>query len=178
MASVIGLAPIRPDLKGRLRELLCIHGWQGLRPVRSQTVGGRTCLSDVPKNSLKRPWIPLAHKPPPPFTRRAACLHQRTKILMVPRLIACSPIIVKGTLRELPDFWLRAGEQIWRGRRVRDATLVASNRLTHDMQNSDPPFIGYSFHKLKLNEVVVRGGNAPPSSAYQAGALLLSYRTK
>ena len=23
--SVIGLAPIRPDLKGRLRELLCIH---------------------------------------------------------------------------------------------------------------------------------------------------------
>jgi len=23
---VIGLAPIRPDLKGRLRELLCIHG--------------------------------------------------------------------------------------------------------------------------------------------------------
>src|SRR2546428_14004505 len=26
MASVIGLSPIRPDLKGRLRELLCIHG--------------------------------------------------------------------------------------------------------------------------------------------------------
>src|SRR5205814_8109461 len=26
MASVIGLAPIRPGLKGRLRELLCIHG--------------------------------------------------------------------------------------------------------------------------------------------------------
>ena len=26
IASVIGLAPIRPDLKGRLRELLCIHG--------------------------------------------------------------------------------------------------------------------------------------------------------
>src|SRR5436190_8187840 len=26
VASVIGLAPIRPDLKGRLRELLCIHG--------------------------------------------------------------------------------------------------------------------------------------------------------
>jgi len=26
MASVIGLAPIRPDLKGLLRELLCIHG--------------------------------------------------------------------------------------------------------------------------------------------------------
>src|SRR6476620_3478229 len=24
--TVIGLAPIRPDLKGRLRELLCIHG--------------------------------------------------------------------------------------------------------------------------------------------------------
>ncbi len=23
---MIGLAPIRPDLKGRLRELLCIHG--------------------------------------------------------------------------------------------------------------------------------------------------------
>ena len=29
MASVIGLAPIRPDLKGRLRELLCIHGRLG-----------------------------------------------------------------------------------------------------------------------------------------------------
>jgi hypothetical protein len=26
VASVIGFAPIRPDLKGRLRELLCIHG--------------------------------------------------------------------------------------------------------------------------------------------------------
>jgi len=26
MASVIGLAPIRPGLKDRLRELLCIHG--------------------------------------------------------------------------------------------------------------------------------------------------------
>ena|SRR6266478_3893169 len=26
MASVIGLAPIRPCLKDRLRELLCIHG--------------------------------------------------------------------------------------------------------------------------------------------------------
>jgi hypothetical protein len=26
MASVIGLAPIRPGLKGRLLELLCIHG--------------------------------------------------------------------------------------------------------------------------------------------------------
>jgi hypothetical protein len=26
MASVIGLAPIRPGLKGRLRGLLCIHG--------------------------------------------------------------------------------------------------------------------------------------------------------
>src|SRR5260370_3841751 len=26
MASVIGLAPISPDLKGRLLELLCIHG--------------------------------------------------------------------------------------------------------------------------------------------------------
>lgn len=30
MASVIGLAPIRPDLKGRLRELLCIHGQKRL----------------------------------------------------------------------------------------------------------------------------------------------------
>jgi len=26
LASVIGLAPIRPGLKDRLRELLCIHG--------------------------------------------------------------------------------------------------------------------------------------------------------
>jgi hypothetical protein len=29
MASVIGLAPIRPGLKDRLRELLCIHGLLG-----------------------------------------------------------------------------------------------------------------------------------------------------
>ena len=27
---MIGLAPIRPDLKGRLRELLCIHGLREL----------------------------------------------------------------------------------------------------------------------------------------------------
>jgi hypothetical protein len=26
LASVIGLAPIRPGLKGRLLDLLCIHG--------------------------------------------------------------------------------------------------------------------------------------------------------
>src|SRR6266487_2601753 len=32
MASVIGLAPIRPDLKGRLRELLCIHGQKRVVP--------------------------------------------------------------------------------------------------------------------------------------------------
>ena len=31
LASVIGLAPIRPGLKGRLRELLCIHGQNGPR---------------------------------------------------------------------------------------------------------------------------------------------------
>ena len=33
MASVIGLAPIRPDLKGRLLELVCIHG-RNLAPRR------------------------------------------------------------------------------------------------------------------------------------------------
>ena len=33
MASVIGLAPIRPDLKGRLLELLCIHGHKGVSSV-------------------------------------------------------------------------------------------------------------------------------------------------
>src|SRR5436190_2972121 len=32
LASVIGLAPIRPDLKGRLRELLCIHGQKRVVP--------------------------------------------------------------------------------------------------------------------------------------------------
>ena len=26
MVSVTGLAPVRPCLKGRMRELLCIHG--------------------------------------------------------------------------------------------------------------------------------------------------------
>jgi hypothetical protein len=31
MASVIGLAPIRPGLKDRLLDLLCIHGQNGPR---------------------------------------------------------------------------------------------------------------------------------------------------
>ena len=32
MASVIGLAPIRPGLKDRLLELLCIHGLKEWSP--------------------------------------------------------------------------------------------------------------------------------------------------
>ena len=39
MASVIGLAPIRPDLKGRLRELLCIHGRLASRQEMVPEVG-------------------------------------------------------------------------------------------------------------------------------------------
>ena len=90
MASVIGLAPIRPDLKGRLRELLCIHG---------------------------RKWSPR--------------LVSRQRLLVFGEALICL---------SYPGNWLV---------------------------------------ELKLGEqrLVVPRGNAPRSSAYQAGALLLSYRT-
>jgi hypothetical protein len=38
MASVIGLAPIRPGLKDRLLELLCIHGQEF--EMKSETRSG------------------------------------------------------------------------------------------------------------------------------------------
>jgi hypothetical protein len=40
MASVIGLAPIRPGLKGRLRELLCIHGRKAFTAETEAQSGG------------------------------------------------------------------------------------------------------------------------------------------
>ena len=80
LASVIGLAPIRPDLKGRLRELLCIHGQK---------------------------WSPR--------------LVSRQRLLVFSEALIC---------------------------------------------------LSYS------GELVVPAGNAPASSGYQPGALLLSYRTK
>ena len=79
MASVIGLASIRPDLKGRLRELLCIHGQK---------------------------WSPR--------------LVSRQRLLVFSEALIC---------------------------------------------------LSYS------GEMVVPAGNAPASSGYQPGALLLSYRT-
>ena len=39
MVSVTGLAPVRPCLKGRMRELLCIHGLK----ILSEKV---VCFSD------------------------------------------------------------------------------------------------------------------------------------
>lgn len=37
MASVIGLAPIRPGLKDRLLDLLCIHGLKIVAPEDENT---------------------------------------------------------------------------------------------------------------------------------------------
>ena len=90
MASVIGLAPIRPDLKGRLRELLCIHG---------------------------RKWSPR--------------LVSRQRLLVFSEALICLS------------------------------------------------YSGNWFGKPNLGErtMVVPAGNAPASSGYQPGALLLSYET-
>ena len=90
MASVIGLAPIRPDLKGRLRELLCIHGQK---------------------------WSPR--------------LVSRQRLLVFSEALIC--LSYSGG-------WL--AEQ-----------------------------------KLSERRLVVPAGNAPASSGYQPGALLLSYET-
>src|ERR1017187_2717682 len=46
MASVIGLAPIRPGLKDRLLDLLCIHGLRNFLPRRRG--GAEWTLSGVP----------------------------------------------------------------------------------------------------------------------------------
>src|SRR6185436_5284175 len=90
MASVIGLAPTRPDLKGRLRELLCIHGQK---------------------------WSPR--------------LVSRQRLLVFSEALICLS------------------------------------------------YSGGQLAKPKLNErsLVVPAGNAPASSGYQPGALLLSYET-
>src|SRR4030095_15921258 len=90
MASVIGLAPIRPDLKGRLRELLCIHGQK---------------------------WSPR--------------LVSRQRLLVFSEKLICLSYSGK---------WL-----------------------------AKP--------KLSERRLVVPAGNAPASSGYQPGALLLSYET-
>jgi hypothetical protein len=54
MASVVGLAPTTPGLKGRLLELLCIHG-QAFASERWKTQGGcsRASLNPVVSNP---PW--------------------------------------------------------------------------------------------------------------------------
>ena len=92
---MIGLAPIRPDLKGRLRELLCIHG---LLAEGHQMV----------------PEVGIA--PTSPRLQRGANL----------------PQLLGGWLAE---------------------------------------------PKLSERSLVVPAGNAPASSGYQPGALLLSYET-
>ena len=51
MASVIGLAPIRPDLKGRLRELLCIHG-QIERKAKHGVVCSQADINSVNRGSF------------------------------------------------------------------------------------------------------------------------------
>jgi hypothetical protein len=63
MASVIGLAPIRPGLKDRLLELLCIHGqkarWKmvpevGIAPTSPPLQGGAN-LSQLLGDEYGRP---------------------------------------------------------------------------------------------------------------------------
>src|SRR6185369_9449773 len=74
MASVIGLAPIRPDLKGRLRELLCIHGqkWSPRLVSRQRLLvfsEALICLSysgkwlAEPKLSERRLVVPAGNAP-------------------------------------------------------------------------------------------------------------------
>src|ERR1051325_6563819 len=60
MVSVIGLAPIRPDLKGRLRELLSIHGrkWSPRLVSRQRLLvfsEALICLSYSGKKTLQAP---------------------------------------------------------------------------------------------------------------------------
>ena len=66
MASVIGLAPIRVCLKGRLLELLCIHGLKikmaprvGIAPTSPHLQGGAN-LPQLPGGwGARQLWEPL-----------------------------------------------------------------------------------------------------------------------
>ena len=84
---MIGLAPIRPDLKGRLRELLCIHGraeWDD--GVREQWSDGFQC-SNTP--ILHRSDFVLATgvgiAPTPPGLQPSVQTNHTIQWLVVPR---------------------------------------------------------------------------------------------
>ena len=76
MASVIGLAPIRPCLKDRLRELLCIHGraeWiDGVGGVMA--LNAPTLQSSIAPFNLLAPEVGIA--PTSPRLQRGANLPQ------------------------------------------------------------------------------------------------------
>jgi hypothetical protein len=87
MASVIGLAPIRPDLKGRLRELLCIHGQEGV---------AQTFLSAGPRDfpvprtgRLKSRPNPQARKPALQFDKWPPRLVLRQRLLVFSEALIC-----------------------------------------------------------------------------------------
>jgi hypothetical protein len=54
VASVIGLAPIRVCLKGRLLELLCIHGQN--RVPQTMRTRSRCSLADINSADSFPPW--------------------------------------------------------------------------------------------------------------------------
>ena len=62
MASVIGLAPLRPDLKGRLRELLCIHGpafaLSSFGAASSSSLSWLACRAVVQSEAPGEGWSP------------------------------------------------------------------------------------------------------------------------
>jgi hypothetical protein len=69
VASVAGLAPARTGLKGQLRELLCIHGLEGLNVAGvagcklTDAFAGKTCtLQLVTCNASAPPLARLVGK--------------------------------------------------------------------------------------------------------------------
>ena len=87
MVSVIGLAPIRPDLKGRLRELLCIHGQESV---------AQTFLS-AGRRDFPVPWTgrlesrpnPQARKPAIQFDKWSPKLVSRQRLLVFSEALIC-----------------------------------------------------------------------------------------
>ena len=66
MASVIGLAPIRVCLKGRLLELLCIHGPEEVESVKCKVQNGFHFALCTPGSAFElAPEVGIAPTSPP-----------------------------------------------------------------------------------------------------------------
>ena len=85
MASVIGLAPIRPDLKGRLRELLCIHGrkW-GTGVTRGWSDDFQCYSTPILHHSIPKLVPEVGIAPTSPRLQRGANLPQLLGEMVVP----------------------------------------------------------------------------------------------